>query len=175
EKASASRSGTRYNVELVLVADIPESFAREILEDPDRVVKVNSELLEAEHLYSGEPGVRRFRDHTRACLLFFCVDYQNTLSMRILENGDIQLIVDPAHSAFTYGVFTWRTEMIDADHTRLTFHSESTPSFWVPATGLLESRMRHGVREMVRKMECEYRQDALCIDPETLDSTLLDE
>jgi len=157
------------------VADIPEAFAREILEDPDRVVKVNSELLEVEHLYSGKSGVRRFRDHTRTCLLLYCVDYQNTLSMRILDNRDIQLIVDPAHSAFKYGVVTWRTETLDADHTRLTFHSESTPSFWVPATGLLEFRMRRGIREMVRQMECEYRQDAICIDPETVDSTQVGE
>ncbi|MCW8964177.1 MAG: hypothetical protein OQL16_10295, partial [Gammaproteobacteria bacterium] len=71
EKVSASRSGNRYSVELVLVADIPEAFAREILEDPDRVVKVNRELLTVEHLNSGEPGVRRFRDHTRACVLLF--------------------------------------------------------------------------------------------------------
>jgi hypothetical protein len=82
--------------------------------------------------------------------------------MRILANHDIQLTVDPAASEFEYGVFTWRTESLGADQTRLYFQSETIPGFWVPSTGLMESRMRKGIQRMVRRMECEYQQDVIC-------------
>lgn len=171
ESVSASQSGSRYSAELILIANIPEAFARDILEDPDRVVQVNDELVAVHHLPSKQPGVRRFRDHTRACVWFVCMDYENTLSMRILENGDIQLTVEPALSKFKYGVFTWHIEPVDPEHTRMVFRSVSTPGFWIPTTNLLESRMRKGVRAMVLNMECEYRQDKQCIDPDWEDST----
>jgi len=132
---------------------------------------VNDELLAVHHIPSEQPGVRWLRDHTRACVWFFCVEYENTLSLRILENRDIQLTVDPALSEFNYGVFTWRTEPVGEERTRLVFHSVSDPGFWVPTTSVLESRMRKGVREMVLNMECEYRQDEQCVDPEWVDST----
>ena len=175
ESIIASKTGNRYTVELMLVADVPETFAREILEDPDRVVQVNDELVAVYHIPSEQPGVRWIRDHTRACVLFFCVDYKNTLSLRILENRDIQLIVEPELSDFKYGVFTWRTEPVDKGRTRLIFNSVSEPDFWVPTVGLLKYRMRKGVREMVLNMECEYRQDEKCVDPYWEDSTLSDE
>ena len=172
ESVIASKAGVRYTVELMLVADIPETFAREILENPDRVVQVNNELIAVYHIPGDQPGVRWFRDHTRACVLFFCVDYKNTLSLRILENRDIQLIVEPELSEFKYGVFTWRTEPVDKGRTRLIFNSVSEPGFWVPTIGLLKYRMRKGIREMVLNMECEYRQDEKCVDPDWEDLTL---
>lgn len=172
---SVSKSADRYTVELKMIANIPEAFAREVLEDPDRTVKVNTELVAVHHLPSEQPGVRRLRDHTRVCVWFFCVDYQNTLNMRILENRDIQLTIEPELSEFNYGVFTWRIEPLSDEQSRLIFHSVSTPGFWVPTTGLLKYRMRRGVQKMVRHMECEYHQDEECIDPGWEDSTLVDE
>jgi len=175
ESISASESADRYTVELRIIADIPEAFAREILEDPDRVVKVNAELVEVHHLPGEQAGVRRLRDHTRVCVLFFCTDYENTLSMRILENRDILLTVEPELSEFKYGVFTWHTEPVNVEQSRLIFRSVSIPGFWVPTIDLLKFRMRRGVRDMVRRMECEYRQDEECIDSDWEDSTLTDE
>ena len=162
ESIVAERVGQRYQVELIMTADMPESFVREILEDPDRVVQVNQELLSVTHLASKTPGIRRFRDHTSACVWLFCVEYENTLGMQILENRDIQLVVEPELSEFQYGVFTWRTRPLAHDRTWIRFQSESTPGFWVPTTNMLRNRMKKGIYRMIAQMECEYRQDAVC-------------
>ena len=176
ESLNASQAGDRYTVELKVLAEIPESFAREVLLDPDRVVQVNNELLAVHHLPSEQADVRRFRDHTHACVWLFCVDYENTISMRLLDNQDIQLTVEPELSAFKYGVFTWHTEPQDSQHTRLIFRAVSTPNFWVPVIGLMESRMKKGVTQMLANMECEYHQDERCLDPPPMweDSTQID-
>lgn len=171
ERIDTSRQGERYRVEMKLVAAIPEGFAREILESPERVVEVSEELVGVEYLPSSVPGVRRFRDHTRTCIWLFCVDYHNTIDMRLLANGDIQLTVDPDKSEFKYGVFTWRTRALNVNQTQLSFVSESTPGFWIPSVRLLESKMRRGIQRMVRRMECEYHQDKICSDVQAVDST----
>ena len=134
-------------------------------------MRVNQELVDVEHLPSPDPQIRRFRDHTRACVWLFCVDYHNTIRMRILDDRNIQLSVEPNNSKFRYGVFSWRTEPVATDRTRLIFRSESIPGFWIPTTGMLESRMRRGILSMVQRMECEYRQDPVCRDAESQDST----
>jgi hypothetical protein len=95
--------------------------------------------------------------------------------MKVLDNRDIQLTVEPALSEFKYGVFTWHTEPINANQVRLTFHSVSTPGFWVPSLGLMESRMRSGVGEMLRRMECEYRKDEQCLNSEENEISTFDD
>jgi hypothetical protein len=171
ESVQASRAGQRYVVELVMTVDIPESYVRAILLDPDRVVKVNTELVGVQHLPSEVPGVRRFRDHTMACVWIFCVDYYNTLNMKQLDSGQIQILVEPEHSEFEYGKFVWQTHALGPDQSSLRFYSETIPGFWVPSLGLLRSRMQQGLQRMAIKMECEYRGDQLCAESEWVDST----
>ena len=171
ESVKAQRTGDRYQVDFTMTVAIPESFAREILEDPDRVVEVNEELQSVTHLSSNKPGMRRFRDRTSACIWLFCVDYENTLNMQILDNNDIRLVIEPALSEFKYGVFTWRTKPLGPDRTRILFHSVSTPGFWVPSTAMLQKRMKKGIYKMLAHMECEYRQDLVCKETAWEDST----
>ena len=171
ESVQASRSGERYIVELAMVIDTPESFARAILQAPDRVVRVNDELVDVKHLPASEAGVRRFRDHTVACVWLFCVDYHNTISMRVLDNGDIRLVVEPEKSKFEYGEFIWKIQSLGPERTRLTFYSETIPGFWVPSTGILRSRMKKGLQRMAIRMECEYHGDGVCARARWIDST----
>lgn len=171
ESVQASRSGPRYIVELVMVVDTPESFARTILQDPDRVVRVNDELIDVQHLPAGEVGVRRFRDHTIACVWLFCVDYHNTIRMRVLDNGDIRLMVEREKSKFEYGEFIWKIQSMGPERTRLTFYAETIPGFWVPSTGILQSRIKKGLQRMAIRMECEYRRDRICAQARWIDST----
>lgn len=171
ESVKASRLNQHYVVELVMLVSIPESYARSILLDPDRVVSVNQELVNVQHLPSDEEGVSRFRDHTRACIWLFCVDYHNTLNMRVKDNGDIHLMVEPATSKFEYGKFVWRTQAVDTDRTRLEFFSETRPGFWVPSVGMLKARMKQGLRRMAVNMQCEYRGDQVCAESVWVDST----
>ena len=171
ESVMAQRTGDRYQVGFTMTVAIPESFAREILEDPDRVVEVNEELQSVTHLPSNAPGVRRFRDHTSACVWMFCVDYENTLKMQILDNNDIRLEVEPALSEFEHGVFTWRTRPLGPARTRIRFQSESTPGFWIPSTAMLQKRMKKGIYKMLAHMECEYRQEPVCKETAWEDST----
>ena len=171
ESTQASRSGSRYIVELVMVVDTPESVARTILQDPDRVVRVNDELVDVQHLPANEVGVRRFRDHTIACVWLFCVDYHNTIRMRVLDNGDIRLTVEPEKSKFKYGKFIWKIQSLGPERTRLTFYAETIPGFWVPSSGILQSRMKKGLQRMAIRMECEYRGDRICAQARWVDST----
>ena len=156
---------------MAMLVNIPESYARAILMDPDRVVGVNQELVGVEHLPSQEQGVRRFRDHTRACIWLFCVDYHNTLNMRVLESGDIKLMVEPQHSKFEYGEFVWRTQAVDSEQTRLVFYSKTRPGFWIPSVGILQARMKKGLRRMAANMECEFHGDEVCSESAWVDST----
>ncbi len=170
-EASRSGSGPRYFVELVMAIDTPETFARTILQNPDRVVRVNDELVDVVHLPADEAGVRRFRDHTIACVWLFCVNYHNTINMRVLDNGDIRLMVEPQESRFEYGKFIWKTQSLAPERARLSFYAETTPGFWVPTTGILKSRMKQGLHRMAIRMECEYRGDRICAQAKWVDST----
>lgn len=162
---SALEASENYIIKLTAEVEIPERFVREVLLDPGRVQRLNPSIVSVDILESDMPGILRFRDQTKMCVLFFCVDYKNVLRLQALKNGDIRLDIEPEHSEFHSGHVVWKTRKIDAANTHIEFYSESVPSFWVPpfiGTSLMESRMADVIHEMLLRMECEYRDDKDC-------------
>lgn len=160
-----------YIVDLSILVEVPEIYARDVLMDPDRFKQLNSTILEIEHLPEKSPGIRRFRDKTSACVLFFCVTYQNIMQLVVLENGDIEINVEPEGSDFEYGHVVWHTEPLGETYSRLSLHAESKPSFWMPpglGISILAWQMEGVVYDVMSNMECEYQGKQECSDDDLL-------
>lgn len=173
---SAAEASENYVIQLTADVAMPESYVREVLQDPIRFQRVNPSIIAVEILPADASGLLRFRDHTSMCVLFFCVDYQNVVRLKILKNGDIQLDIEPKHSDFHLGHAIWKTQAIDERNTRIQLYSESLPSFWVPpfiGASMMESRMTDVMHETLLRMECEYRGDKDCKIDIIEDSTSL--
>jgi len=165
ERNETKKQAGVYLTDLSILVHVPEVYAREVLNDPDRVKQLNPVIQEVEHLPSINPDVRRFRDRTSVCVFIFCVSYQNILQLRSLGNRDIEVMVEPKGSDFEYGHVIWKTQPLGEQTSRISFHAENKPSFWVPpllGTVLLNDRLAEAIIEMASKMECEYQNKAPC-------------
>lgn len=165
EYSRAYKRDDIYIVDLSMLVKVPEIYARNVLMNPDRFNQLNSAVVEIEHLPEKDPGIRRFREKTFVCALFFCITYQNIMQLALLKNRDIELKVEPEGSDFEYGHVVWRTASLGETYSRLSFHAETKPSFWVPpvlGTMILGSRMTDVLYEMVRRMECDYGGKTVC-------------
>lgn len=178
EAVNIQQQSDRYIVSLSATVEMDQAAVFHTLSDPDRVAVLNDALVAVEHLPSdqdqGQAHIRRIREHTKMCVLFFCFDYQNTLQLQIHENT-IRLDVEPANSDFEYGYIVWKIERLAEKLTRVSFISESIPSFWVPpliGTDIMKTHMRETMLKMLNQMECENQQHGSCQEGSPVDSTL---
>lgn len=165
EYSKTNKRDDVYIVDLSILVDVPEAYARNVLSDPDRFNQINAAVLEIEHLPPGNTGIRRFREKTSVCALFFCVTYQNIAQVRVLENRNIEVNVEPGGSDFEYGYVVWKTESIKGANSRISFHSETKPSFWVPpglGVAVMGWQMEGIIYDAMSNMECEYQGKKDC-------------
>ena len=165
ESVETNKVDDIYIVNLSILVDVPESYARSVLVDPDRFMAANPAIKKVEYLPQGENGNKRFRDTVHACALFFCVTYQNVMQLRTLKNHDIELIVEPTASDFEHGKVVWRTEALGDTFSRLSFYAENKPSFWTPpliGTAIWQTRLASVVHETMRNVECDYHKITPC-------------
>jgi len=167
ELASVDTSKVKgiYFVSLSIQVDVPAAYARTILIDPERFMAINPSVNRVEYLPRRTGEYLGFRSTARSCAPFFCVTYQNVMQMRLRENQDIELQVEPAESDFEYGKIVWHIEALSKDSSQLSFHAENKPSFWIPplvGTAILQTQLVNDISETMRNMECNYRGSALC-------------
>ncbi len=166
ESVSTSKKNGIYFVSLSIQVDVPESYARSVLLDPERFMAVNPSTNKVEYLPRRADEYKHFRSTARSCALLFCVTYRNVIQMRIRANRDIELIVDPEKSDFDYGEIIWHTEALGEDSSRLSFHAENRPSFWIPplvGTAILQTQLADDISETMRNIECNYRGVVPCV------------
>lgn len=174
EYLQTSESNNTYTVTLRAQVDVPSSYALHTLSNPDRVASLNDVIVDVEHLPSTDPAVKRIRDHVYVCVMLYCIEYRNTSQLRLSKEGIIRLDVEPENSDFESGHITWRVEPLDEKRSRVSFTSESKPSFWVPplvGATLMKTQMSDTVLEMLNQMECEYQGKKDCDQSTVIDST----
>lgn len=165
ESVDTSKVNGIYFVSLSVRVDVPASYARAVLIDPERFMAINPSVNRVEYLPRRTDEYQRFRSTARSCAPFFCVTYQNVMQMRLRENQDIELQVEPTQSDFEYGKIVWHIEALDKDSSRLSFRAENKPSFWIPplvGTAILQTQLVSDISETMRNMECNYREKTPC-------------
>ncbi|GMQ96784.1 MAG: hypothetical protein BMS9Abin15_0464 [Gammaproteobacteria bacterium] len=159
----------RYRAEVEVLLAIPIEQVRSMLENPVAFSRLNPAIYSIEQL----PGeIRddqiRVRIRTVVCVLLFCVDYTNVADVAFVSADKLTMAVLPALSDFSYGQSTWRINRVDAGTTRLRYHTEIEPSFWVPpiiGIPLMEQRLGEIAAETAQAMECQFRAAAVCAKP----------
>ncbi len=174
EHYAASEQNGTYTVQLQARVDISANYAKQVLADPDRVVVLKDVIQSVEHLASDQPGIRRIREHSYTCVLLFCVEYRNTLTLQESDN-EIRLDIEPEQSDFDFGHIVWTIEPLAKHQSLISFKSESQPSFWVPpliGSTMMESQVKETTLSMLQRMECEYQGKTDCSLQQVDDSTI---
>ena len=165
ESVNTRKEDGIYFVDLSIQADVPALYAHSVLADPVQFMAINPSIYKVEYLPRRADEYRRFRSSARSCALFYCISYRNVAQMWLRENQDIELIVEPGASDFEYGKIVWHIEALGKDSSRLSFHAENKPSFWIPpllGTAILQTQLASDIAATMRNMECNYRGSVPC-------------
>lgn len=165
EYISVDRYNDLYLLDFIVLIDVPENSVRNILEDPEQYVHINTSIQEIQELESPDENKQRIKFHVTECIWFFCVDFTNVHDIGIREDGDISVRLVPEMSDFEMGHSLWRTEAVSEQQTRLSYYGENKPSFWVPpliGTAIIKSRLHELAMMTAQRVECDYRQFQQC-------------
>ncbi len=121
----------RYTVDMDVIVHAPMSSVRHVMTDYDNLKTVNPIIIESKRLSSRDQHHHRIQIVTRGCVLFFCITMSRTQDIEERADGDIIGVFIPQQSDFRYGRSHWHLEPVN-DHTRVVYHSEQEPAFWVP-------------------------------------------
>lgn len=121
----------RYTVDMDVIVHAPVSSVRQVITDYDGLKTVNPIIIESKRLSSRDQYHHRIRVVTRGCVLFFCVTMIRTQDIEERVDGNIIGVFIPQQSDFRYGRSHWRLKPIN-DFTRVVYHSELEPAFWIP-------------------------------------------
>ncbi len=133
-----------------------------IVTDYDRLERLNSALIESTLIGGEGDPVKRLRQVTKTCILFFC--FKATLVEDVEEIGTelVLTTIDPLESDFDYGHTRWEFTAEGDDRTRIRVLSRIKPSFWVPpliGPWVVRNKMMKEVRETLEQVEVLARRD----------------
>jgi hypothetical protein len=102
-----------------------------VLLDYDLSTQFSSVVVEAKNVEPDEQGRPQFYSRYKACVLFFCMDFERTGYVESEANEFITATVDPEVSDFHYSKEAWYFAQ-DGDGTMLIYDVDIKPKFWVP-------------------------------------------
>ncbi len=115
--------------EVWFATDVEQLY--EVLLDYDLSTRFSSVVVEARNVAPDEQGRPQFYSRMKACLLFFCMDFERTGYVETEANEFITATVDPEVSDFHYSKEAWHFTQ-DGDGTMLVYDVDIKPKFWVP-------------------------------------------
>ncbi len=98
--------------------------------DFENINELNDSIKESELLESdGDVHIVRLR--SEGCVLFFCENITEVITVTELGRGYIKTIIDPDISDLSYGKALW--QIIDeGEETKVVYKSDIVPKFWIP-------------------------------------------
>jgi hypothetical protein len=118
----------RFDVRLTAPAD----KVKRHLTDYGNYAKHAKSIVESTVLSQAPDGTVRLRLRMRSCVLFFCRETNVVKDISEQADGTIHARIDSQLSDFRESTERWRLFADDAQHTRLQYNAELTPTFYVP-------------------------------------------
>jgi hypothetical protein len=133
ESLDVVRQAQRYQVDLNAVLDVPAPAAYAAFADPANLPLINPSVRRAQVIGRGADGLRLYTE-VRVCAAWYCRDLRQVQDMHYAprpDGGDLSAAVLPQAGDFRFGAAGWQFRAA-GPRTRLHFHAELEPAFWIP-------------------------------------------
>lgn len=128
---SVQRDLQRYAVDIDARINAPVESIRVLLTDYPHLSRINDSIHRSEVLERISPQQHKVRIEARVCVGIFCKDLVQVQAVSQLPDGSIFANIIAEESDFRYGIARWQF-WPESNRTRMRFHSEIEPAFWVP-------------------------------------------
>lgn len=138
-----------------VVIHAPAEYVHNVLTDYVHIYRLNPSIIESEVLISPDDNVARVRTKVIACVISYCEEIERVEDVRILASGDIQAKIVPEYSQFKSGVTLWQVRPM-GDDSRLTYHAEIEPDFFIPpviGNVIVKTKLRDEIMTSFRRLE----------------------
>ena len=121
-----------YSLTFDVVIDADLQTVRSIITDYADIAELSDLFIHSEILETADDtGLRRLLV-ARACMLFFCRDMRVVEEIEEHTGDEIITTIIPGESDFKSGTTHWRLSEHAPGKTRIEFHGDEEPDFWVP-------------------------------------------
>ncbi|MGH8398798.1 MAG: SRPBCC family protein [Gammaproteobacteria bacterium] len=126
-----SHDGGQYQVSADVHLAAPMRQVYKVLTDYNHLTRISGAILQSHVLKQVDPHTYIVFIESRACVIFFCHNIQETQRVVELTPQDIVAQVIPQKSNVAAGSSSWHLEP-EGDGTRMHWEITITPGFWVP-------------------------------------------
>jgi hypothetical protein len=143
-------------VDLDMVVNATVASVQAIVTDYDGLHRLSSSIIESRRLPPSATDAERRRVVYRACFLIYCFTAIMVEAVRYPSPGQMVSIVEPEGSDFRAGTSEWEFSQVGEAQTRVRFHSQLEPSFWVPPVvgpWIIKRKMLTAARETGVRIE----------------------
>ena len=144
-----------YTVEAVLLINVRQQDAWNIITDYENLNRINPAIIKSEILLRSENHLK-YRLITESCILFFC-KHLTIVEDVVEKNGTtIHTIIDPEQSDFELGETEWHIQPEGTGQTRVYYQKKIKPNFWVPPVigpALVKLKIRNEIKNSIRQVE----------------------
>ena len=157
--------GVRMDIHLDVLLAAPEPGVTRAIHDYERLGLVFPLVVDSGLLEDFGDGVHRVRADMEGCVLIFCRRLRHVLDVRRAPGSGAWSSAQsvPGDSDVRAGHFSWRTEALAQDRTRLVLSGWVEPDVWVPPI-IGPMAVRRGVdrqfREAIPRLERAARESA---------------
>jgi hypothetical protein len=130
-QVGVGRVDQRYAVDIDARFNAPVERLRMLLTDYPNLARINASIQRSEVLTGAPAQQQRVRIDAHVCVGVFCRNIVQVQDVGVLVDGSILATVIPHGSDFRYGIARWQF-WDEPTGTRMRFHSEIEPAFWVP-------------------------------------------
>ena len=145
----------RYALEADAFMDAPRESIFAVLVDYERIGRLSSAYKEYGFMDPAADGTPIVFTRLEGCVLIFCRSLRRVERLEGDAPGYIRTVMLPEQSDFSYGLAQWWLEP-EATGTRVTYHLEMEPNFWVPpiiGPWILQRRLKRGGEAAVGRIE----------------------
>lgn len=145
----------RYTVEFDVRIKANTDAVRRLMTDYGQLTKLSDTVIESQVLRRWENGKQRVKLVMEGCVLFFCKTVHKVEDVETLASGDIVTTAIPEQSDFDEAIERWQITA-DAQHTRVRYSSQMTPSFFIPpliGPPIMKSKLRKELEGIVERLE----------------------
>ncbi|MBI5040670.1 MAG: SRPBCC family protein [Gammaproteobacteria bacterium] len=121
----------RYAVDIDARFNTPAERLRVLLTDYPNLARINDSIQRSEVLEKNAPQQHCVRTEAHVCVGLFCKTIVQVQDVGVQADGTILATLRPQGSDFSYGIARWQF-WEEPTGTRMRFHSEIEPAFWVP-------------------------------------------
>lgn len=152
---NVGQRGSFYVVEVDAQIDAQAERLRALITDYENLDRLSDSILESEIRETYSPVRHSVFTFSRVCVAIFCRDLEQVQLVEQRADGDIVMTIPPDQGDFSRGSARWHFEAARSG-TRMRFHSELEPAFWVPPVIgplLIRHALRRETRESIEKLQ----------------------